>query len=99
MTIMDLNFESLKIQNPEFVVNELADFVKDQVLNKFRKKGVVLGLSGGIDSSLMAALSTRALGKDRVFGLMMPEKESNPNSEKLAKKIAENFKSLLKKSI
>ena len=43
MTIMDLNFESLKIQNPEFVVNELADFVKDQVLNKFRKKGVVSG--------------------------------------------------------
>jgi len=97
MTIMDLNSESLKIQNPEFVVNELIDFVKDQVLNKFRKKGIVIGLSGGIDSSLMAALSTKALGKDRVFGLMMPEKESNPNSEKLAKKIAENFEIFTKK--
>jgi len=94
---MDLNFESLKIQNPEFVVNELADFIKDQVLSKFRKKGVILGLSGGIDSSLMAALSTKSLGKDRVFGLIMPEKESNPNSEKLAKKIAKNFEVHTKK--
>lgn len=91
MKITNLNSESLVIQNPELVVNELTDFIKDQVFNNFRKKGVVVGLSGGIDSSLITALSTKALGKDRVFGLLLPEKESNPNSEKLAKKIAKNF--------
>jgi NAD+ synthase len=91
MKITNLNSKSLKIQNPELVVNELTDFIKDQVFNNFRKKGVVVGLSGGIDSSLITALSTKALGKNRVFGLLMPEKESSPNSEKLAKKIAKNF--------
>jgi len=91
MKITNLNSESLKIRNPELVVNELTDFIKDQVFNNFRKKGVVIGLSGGIDSSLITALSTKALGKDRVFGLLMPEKESSSNSEKLAKKIAKIF--------
>ena len=44
-----------------------------QVTEELRRKGVVVGLSGGIDSAVTAALCVRALGKDRVFGLFMPE--------------------------
>jgi NAD+ synthase len=40
----------------------------------------VLGLSGGIDSSVAAALAVRGLGADRVLGLLMPERESAPES-------------------
>lgn len=41
------------------------------------ENGVVLGISGGIDSSLVLALCVEALGKDRTFGMFMPEKESD----------------------
>lgn len=42
-----------------------------------RRKGVVVALSGGIDSSVVAALAVHALGPERVFGIHMPEKESS----------------------
>ena len=43
-----------------------------------KASGIVLGMSGGLDSSLVAHLCVNALGKDKVLGLMMPEKSSNP---------------------
>lgn len=57
-------------------------------LLEIRRKGVVLGLSGGIDSSVTAALAVRALGPERVFGLLMPEADSDPLSLELGRKIA-----------
>lgn len=47
------------------------------VSRELKRRGVVVALSGGIDSSCVAALSVRALGKDRVFGLHMPERDSS----------------------
>jgi len=47
---------------------------------KVRRKGIVVALSGGIDSSVVAALCVAALGKDRVFGIHMPERESSPDT-------------------
>jgi NAD+ synthase len=48
----------------------------------------VLGLSGGIDSSVAAALCSRALGKDRVLGLFMPEVDSSEDSLRLGRELA-----------
>jgi len=62
--------------------------VLHQSLKQFRKKGVVVALSGGIDSSVVGGLCVRALGKDRVFGLLMPEKDSSPETLKLSRLIA-----------
>ena len=56
----------------EKVADEICKFIKEYV-NKSNANGVVLGLSGGVDSSTVAFLCVRALGKDRVFGLIMPE--------------------------
>ena len=49
-----------------------------------KRSGAVIGLSGGIDSALSAALCVRALGREKVLGLIMPEKESNPISAEYA---------------
>jgi len=73
------------------VTEEIVRFMRGVTGQRLRK-GVVVGLSGGIDSSVTAALCERALGKDRVLGLILPEKESNPVSfvyaELLARRLA-----------
>lgn len=68
----------------------ICDFIREQ-LRLHRREGAVVGLSGGVDSALCASLCTRALGKDRVFGLILPEKESNPVSREYALKQAQEL--------
>ena len=74
----------LKIKNVESVITELTNFLKEQSI-KFKKEGVIIGISGGIDSAVTTALSVKALGKENVLGLIMPEKESSDESIKFAK--------------
>ncbi len=62
---------------------KLSQFIKETVRNQFRKDGIVIGVSGGVDSAVIAALAVDALGPDRVFGLILPEKESAPSSREL----------------
>jgi len=81
----------LKLENIDDISNQLKDFIKSQIKENFRKKGVVIGLSGGADSSVTAALSVESLGSENVFGLILPEKESSPESAKLAKSLAEKL--------
>jgi len=77
--------------NPEKECERICEFIKDQIFTHFRREGAVVGISGGIDSAMTTALSVRALGKDKVLGVFLPEKESNPISltygELLAKKL------------
>ncbi len=73
------------------IAGEIAKSIGETVLRRLRRKGVVVGLSGGIDSSVTAALCTRSLGKDRVFGLLMPEGESSPDSLSFAQHLAETL--------
>jgi NAD+ synthase len=60
----------------------------DQVYQVYRRRGIVVGLSGGVDSAVMAAIAVRAVGKENVVGLILPEKESNPVSRQYANKYA-----------
>jgi len=69
-------------------IESLANFVREQV-SALRRSGVIVGLSGGIDSAVMAALAVHALGPDNVVGLILPEKESNPVSREFAAKHAQ----------
>ena len=85
------NENILEINNVEEVVDSLTEFIVEQVNKIFKKRGVVIGLSGGLDSSVIAALCVRALGPKNVFGIIMPEKESNSNSIILAKNLAEKL--------
>ncbi len=72
----------------EDIAGQLVDFIRDQVKNNFRRKGVVIGLSGGIDSAVAGALCVRALGPERVFSVLLPERDSNPISREYGRKCA-----------
>lgn len=82
---------NLTIKNIDAVVESLKEFIKDQIYNNFHRKGAVIGISGGIDSAVVAALCVRALGSDKVLGLIMPEKDSNPQSRLLAELLCNKF--------
>jgi NAD+ synthase len=69
----------------EAETQRICSFIRKQV-GDMRKGGAVVGLSGGIDSALSAELCVRALGKDKVLGLILPERESNPISAEYAGK-------------
>ena len=71
------------------VVQHLQDFIHKQVYDNFRKRGIVVGISGGIDSAISAKLCCNAVGKENVLGIILPEKESNPQSQEFAKKYCE----------
>ncbi len=72
-------------------IDRISAFMREQILGRFRKKGAVLGLSGGVDSSVVAALAARALGSEKVYALFMPERASASESLTLGKLVAETF--------
>jgi NAD+ synthase len=83
--------EILKINDIESTVNSICHKIQDDVFKVLRRKGGVIGISGGIDSSVTLALTARAIGASKVKGLMMPEKDSSTDSLELAKKLALKF--------
>lgn len=74
------------------VCEKICEFIKDQVFIEFKKEGVVVGISGGIDSSVVSALCVKALGREKVLGLFLPEKESSPKSVIYGKLLAQELK-------
>jgi NAD+ synthase len=79
--------ERLRI-NPALTEKILTGFIRDEV-GKMGFQRVVLGLSGGVDSSLCALLAARALGPKNVWGIMMPYKTSSPESVEHARRVVE----------
>jgi NAD+ synthase len=68
----------------------ITHFIRQQTL-AMRREGAVVGLSGGVDSALSAELCVRALGPEKLFGLILPERESNPVSRQYAAKQADKM--------
>lgn len=75
----------------EAAVGQICKALRQQVYRRLRRKGVVLGLSGGIDSSVCAALAVRAFGPQGVVGLLMPEAHSDQESERLGRMVADQL--------
>jgi NAD+ synthase len=73
------------------VTESIAEWIRAAVTERFRRKGIVIGLSGGVDSSVVAALCVRALGAGRVLGLLMPEAESSGDSLVLGRLAADSL--------
>jgi NAD+ synthase len=65
--------------------------IREQVRERLRRRGAVVGMSGGVDSSVVAALCARALGRDRVQALFMPERDSSGDALRLGRMVAEQL--------
>ena len=87
---VDFSKDVLKI-DPEKVSRKIEEFIRNTVRKSFKRKGIVIGLSGGLDSSVSAALAVRALGARWVYGLILPEKDSHPVSRTYGRLVAESL--------
>ncbi len=72
-------------------VERIANSIRDVVFTQFKRKGAIVGVSGGVDSSVVAALCAHALGKDRVLALFMPESESAAENLVLGRMLTESL--------
>jgi NAD+ synthase len=73
--------------DPAATARDIATSIRSGLL-RLHRRGVVVGISGGVDSSVVAALAALAVGPDRVIGLVMPETDSSPDSARLAHALA-----------
>ena len=69
----------------------ISDAIRNALGKTLRKRGLIVGISGGIDSSVTAALCARAVGKDKVIGLQMPERHSADDTLGLSELLADDL--------
>lgn len=72
-------------------ISKISDRLKHILRNDLHKRGLVVAMSGGIDSSACAALCVEAIGKDKVFGILLPEKDSSTFSTDRGTQLAEHL--------
>jgi len=78
--------------DPKKTSAKIVKLMQKIVLNDLQKRGAVIGVSGGLDSSVCLALSIKAFGAKKVVGISLPETESNPESLDLARELCHNFR-------
>ncbi len=81
----------LHIENIDEVCNEIITKMRTDVAKKLQRRGAVIGISGGIDSSACLALSAKAFGPKNVTAIMLPEQDSSDDSRNLAEELAATF--------
>ena len=81
----------IQLEDVESVVNRICSKLKDDVFHVLRRKGGVVGISGGIDSSVTLALAVKSFGAENLLGVMLPERDSSPESRILAQKLADKL--------
>lgn len=81
--VLDLDY-STEVEN-------ITSQIREILSKKLKRRGLVIAMSGGIDSSVSAALSVAALGKTKVFGLLLPEQDSSDSSSHRGKLLAEHL--------
>ncbi|MBS3758365.1 MAG: NAD(+) synthase [Desulfobacterales bacterium] len=77
--------------DPEAEAARIAESIRSIMRNDLKRRGLVVALSGGIDSSVTAALAVKALGESRVFGLEMPERHSAAETLSLSGMVARHL--------
>ena len=88
--VSSLGADWLRI-DPAAEAQRIGQAIRDQVFRRLRRRGAVVGLSGGIDSSVTAALCAAALGAKNTLAVCMPEKDSDKESLRLGRLVADTF--------
>ncbi|MBS1620199.1 MAG: NAD(+) synthase [Bacteroidetes bacterium] len=78
----------LLIDDIESECAKIALKLKNDIFTVLKRRGAIVGISGGIDSSVSLALTVKAIGPDKVTGIMLPEKDSSDDSKRLALQLA-----------
>lgn len=81
----------LEIKDTGAVISQVTAKLKNDITAVLGRRGAIVGISGGIDSSVSLALAVKAMGAQNVLGIMMPEKDSSGDSKEFALKLAEKF--------
>lgn len=81
----------LHIDDIESVCDAIIDKLRNDVAYQLQRRGAVIGISGGIDSSVCLALSAKTFGPEKVTAIMLPEQDSSDDSKNLALKLADKF--------
>ncbi|MEI8306837.1 MAG: NAD(+) synthase [Chloroflexales bacterium] len=79
------------IIDPEVETAQIITMMRQTIQHDFRRKGAIVGLSGGVDSATVLGLAVKAYGPERVLAVMMPEQDSSPVSEQYAAQMAETY--------
>jgi NAD+ synthase len=77
--------------DPAAEVERICAWMVQEVSSTLHRRGVVVAMSGGVDSSVCAALAVRALGPRKVYGLLLPERDSKNASSDLGREVAEHL--------
>lgn len=89
MTLPDIA-TALKLDEAAEIA-KITERVRELLRNHLRRRGLIVAISGGIDSAVCAALAVRAIGADRVFGLLLPERDSAPESTMRGRQMVEHL--------
>ena len=81
----------LTSMDPEIETERIVTFLQETVHKKMRRFGAIVGISGGIDSSVILALCVRALGPKHVLAISLPEDDSHPDTIEIARMLANHY--------
>lgn len=81
----------LFIENIEAEIEKITSKLNFDLQHTLKRKGAIIGISGGIDSSVTLGLAVKAFGPEKVIGIMLPEKDSSNESKELALMLADKF--------
>ncbi len=84
--------KDILIIDPEKEVQKVTAQIRSILTKKLKRRGLIVALSGGIDSSVSVGLAVKALGAERVFALLMPERHSSDDTLELSTSVADTFK-------
>ncbi|HID54622.1 MAG TPA: NAD(+) synthase [Anaerolineae bacterium] len=90
MTTPTFHRDILKL-DAEAETTRIVESLRTNIFDRLKKRGGVLGVSGGVDSAVVLALAVRALGAERLTALLLPEMESSGSSVRLARKVCHQF--------
>jgi NAD+ synthase len=86
----NLNSDVLKI-DPEVEIGKISESIRSLLSGKLHRRGLVVAISGGVDSAVCAALAVKAVGPKKVFGLLLPEHDSSSSSVTRGKMVVDQL--------